>query len=158
MRKTIRRRRLEAKTDYKARLALLKSGKARLIVRKTNRYITAQLVTSNIAQDSVVIGFTSKNLLAKGWPESQAGSLKSLPAAYLTGYLLGKESKGKVSEAILDIGMHRNIQKSRLYAVLKGALDAGLDIPHGESSLPDEKALTSNKAITETFTKVKAKI
>ena len=47
--KTIRRRRLEHKTDYKARLGLLKSNMPKLVVRKSNRYITVQLVISDIA-------------------------------------------------------------------------------------------------------------
>lgn len=155
---TIRRRRLEAKTDYKARLALLKSGKPRLVVRRTNQYIIAQIVTTNIAQDSVVVGVTSKSLVAKGWPETQRGSLKSIPAAYLTGFLLGKVAQKKVPEAIFDTGMHRNIQKSRLYAVLKGAVDAGLKIPHGEEALPDDKYIESNTKLRELFTKVKQKL
>ena len=37
MPKVQRRRRIEAKTDYKARFNLLKSEKPRLVVRKTNR-------------------------------------------------------------------------------------------------------------------------
>ena len=37
--KTIRKRRYEGKTDYKARFFLLKSGKPRVVFRKTNRYL-----------------------------------------------------------------------------------------------------------------------
>ena len=61
--RTIRKRRLEAKTDYKARLELLKSGKPRLVIRKTSRYIIAQLVLSENAQDKVLKGFTSLSLV-----------------------------------------------------------------------------------------------
>ena len=57
-----RRRRLESKTDYKSRLALLKSEKPRLVVRKTNRYIIVQIVSSEIAQDKILVGKTSKKL------------------------------------------------------------------------------------------------
>src|SRR3989338_66668 len=106
MGKSIKRRRAEQKTDYKARLLFLKSGKPRLVVRKTNRYIIAQVVESSIAQDKVLFGVTSKDLLSKGWPKEKSGSLKSLPAAYLTGLMLGKMAKGKVKETILDIGMN----------------------------------------------------
>ncbi|MEM4271506.1 MAG: 50S ribosomal protein L18, partial [Candidatus Pacearchaeota archaeon] len=80
--KTPRRRRLEAKTDYKARLELLKSGKPRLVVRKSNKYMTIQIVKSEIAQDKVIVGTTSRILLEKGWPKEKSGSLKSLAAAY----------------------------------------------------------------------------
>jgi len=139
--KTVKRRRLEKKTDYKTRLELLKSGKTRLVVRKTNKYIVAQLVSSNVAQDNVEMGVTSIILLSKGWPKDKKGSLKNKAAAYLTGYLLAKGSKTK--EAILDIGMHRNIQKSRVYALVKGAIDGGLKIPHSSSSLPNIEEIKS---------------
>jgi len=98
--KTIRRRRYERKTDYKARLALLKSGKIRLVIRKSNRYITAQIVESNDAQDKVLAGLSSKTLIGKGWPANS--SIKNLAAAYLTGYLLGHKLKDNHHEIIVD--------------------------------------------------------
>lgn len=139
--KTIRRRRKEGKTDYAARLIFLKSQKPRLVVRKTNRYLVAQIVQSDIAQDNVLFGVTSKDLLAKGWPKDKHGSLKSLSAAYLTGYMLGKMAKAKISGVIFDIGMHRNIAGSRIYAVLQGAIDAGLTIPHSKEALPSPERI-----------------
>ena len=69
-----RRRRLEAKTDYKLRLGLLKSEKPRLVIRKTNSYIIAQIVETEIAQDKIVVGTTSKSLIEKGWPKEKIGS------------------------------------------------------------------------------------
>jgi large subunit ribosomal protein L18 len=144
--KTPRRRRLEAKTDYKARLALLKSGRPRLVVRKSNRYIIAQIVESDIAQDKVIAGANSKVLLSRGWPKEMAGSLKSLSAAYLTGFILGKiAQEKKVKEAILDMGMYRTVKGSRIYAVLKGAVDAGIKIPHNAEMLPSEEKIKNEK-------------
>ena len=61
MMRTIRRRRNQAKTDYKARLAFLKSEKPRLVVRKSNKYILAQIVSSDIAQDKVLLTISSKD-------------------------------------------------------------------------------------------------
>jgi large subunit ribosomal protein L18 len=134
-----RKRRLQGKTDYKARLSLLKSGKPRLVIRKTNKYITAQFVESDIAQDKVLLGVNSKSLISKGWPKEKSGSLKNSQAAYLTGLLLGSNAKEKgISEAILDLGLNRSVHKSRLYAVLKGIIDAGIKIPHDEKALPKD--------------------
>lgn len=154
MTRTIRRRRLEAKTDYKSRLTLLKSEKPRLVVRKTNKYIIAQIVESDVAQDKILFGITSKALLSKGWPEDKSGSLKSLAAAYLAGLMLGKMAKSKVKECILDIGMNRNVKKSRIYAVLKGAIDAGIKIPNDPSSLPSLEDLKKNEKTSKTFEKM----
>lgn len=154
--KTIRRRRLERKTDYKARLALLKSEEKRLIARKTNRYIIAQIVKSIKAQDSVIIMMTSKILLSHGWPKEYKGSLKSLQAAYLTGYIIGKIAlEKKIKEAILDMGMHKNVHKSRIYAVLKGAIDAGLKIPHNQEALSLDSDFQKNEKLKNFITKIK---
>ncbi|MBM3233167.1 50S ribosomal protein L18 [Candidatus Pacearchaeota archaeon] len=145
MRRTFRRRRKEQKTDYRARLALLKSRKPRLVIRKTNRGIIVQIAESEGAQDKVVFHITSKDLIARGWPKESEGSLKSLPAAYLTGFLAAKKAKEKIKEAILDIGLQRNIPKSRIYAVLKGAVDAGLKVPHNPDVFPTEEMFKKHK-------------
>lgn len=139
--KTLRRRRLEHKTDYKARFGLLKSDMPRLVIRKSNRYIFAQLVVSENAQDKVVINVNSKDLLAHGWPKNMQGSLKGIVASYLTGYLIAKKSK--IPEAILDMGMYR--KGLRVFAALKGAIDAGMKIPHDPEALPDMEDLKTNE-------------
>ena len=145
--KTIRRRRKAAKTDYKARLALLKSEKPRLVIRKTNRYIVVRLVESDIAQDKVIASANSKELLAKSWPKESEGSLKSLPAAYLTGYLLVKKIKSIPKAVVLDMGMQRNVHGGRIFAALNGAVDAGLKIAHSKESFPAKERLNANKKI-----------
>ena len=71
------KRRFQGKTDYKARIILLKSRKARIVFRRTNRYIIGQYVKSKEAKDYVVVGITSKELLKYGWHETRKGSLKS---------------------------------------------------------------------------------
>lgn len=156
--KTIKRRRKEGKTDYKSRLGLLKSGKARVIARKTNRYFIGQIVISDIAQDKVIVGVNSKELLSKGWPEELRGSLKSLAACYLTGFLLGKKlegSKEAIKESILDIGLQRNIKKSRIYAFLKGLIDAGINIPYDKKALPSEEILNKNEKTEKLINQIK---
>ena len=154
--KTSKRRRLEGKTDYKTRLALLVSNKPRLVVRKTNQYIIAQIIETADAQDKVICGLTSKKLLDKGWPENLKGHLKNLAACYLTGLMLGKATK--VKEAILDIGMNRNIPKSRVYAVLKGIIDSGIKIPHDSTSLPSNEMLEKNENVRSILNKLKTSI
>ena len=134
---SVRKRRLQRKTDYKARLALLKSPLPRLVIRKTNRYVIAQIVSSEIAQDKVLVGKSTRDLLSNGWPEDKKGSLKSLKAAYELGKLIANEVKDKkIEQTILDIGMHRNIHKSRIYAVVKGAVDSGLNVKVDPEVLP----------------------
>jgi len=144
--RTLKRRRRERKTDYKARLNLLKSPLPRIIVRKTNNYIIAQCVNTKEAQDNVLTGVVSKELLKYGWPKEKQGSLKSIPACYLTGLCLGEKIKKlndkKTKEnIILDIGLTRNIPKNRIYAVLKGLVDSGIKMKQKEDVFPDEKRI-----------------
>ena len=154
--KTLRKRRKENKTDYKARLGMLKSEKPRLVIRKTNKHIITQIVISEIAQDKVINEVNSKTLLSLGWPKTKQGSLKSLSAAYLTGLLLG--SRTDVKEAILDLGLQRNIHKSRLYAALKGAVESGLTIPHSKEALPTDEMVEGSDELKAIVESVKAKI
>lgn len=158
--KTIKRRRQEAKTDYGARLVMLKSEKARLVVRKTNRQIIMQIVVSDLAQDKVVVGTSSLALLEQGWPKELSGSLKGLAAAYLTGKLLAGIAKGKVSEIILDLGMQRNMKKSRLFAAVSGAVDGGLNLKVGEGVLPslEEIKKRNNEKVQKVFDKLSKEI
>ncbi|HLF53997.1 MAG TPA: 50S ribosomal protein L18 [Candidatus Nanoarchaeia archaeon] len=149
-----RRRRLESKTDYASRLSLLKSEKPRLIIRKTNRYIIVQIVSSEAAQDKVLVGINSKILLSKGLPKESSGSLKSLGAAYLTGFLLGKKAlESGIKEAILDMGMYINVKNSRIYSALTGVLDSGLHVPHKKDVLPKMENIKSGK-IAKVFDKI----
>lgn len=140
--KVPKKRRREAKTDYKKRIKLLKSGLPRVVFRRTNKYLIAQYITSEEAQDKVVFGMDSRVLLKLGWPEKAKFSLKTIPAAYLMGVLMGKEIiKRKLKEPIIDFGMLRVLHKSRVYAFLKGLKDAGIGIKCKEDLFPEEKRL-----------------
>jgi len=125
------KRRREQKTDYKLRLKLLKSGKTRLVIRRSLDNIRVQFVNFNINGDKTESSSISSELKKMGWNHGTG----NLPAAYLTGFIAG--SKTKTKEAILDIGMHMNTKGSRIYAALKGVIDAGIAVPHSEEILPD---------------------
>ena len=161
MRRTVKKqRRRQGKTDYRARIALLKSEKPRIVFRKTNRYIIGQIIESREAKDIVIAGVNSKQLLEYGWPEKNKGSLKSLPACYLSGFLLGKKNIAK-KEAVFDIGLLRNIPKSRAYAFLKGVVDFGISVNCSEEIFPNEARIKGSHMkndISKIFDKVKEKI
>ena len=160
--KTLKRRRNENKTDYMKRLKLLKSESPRIVFRKTNKYVIAQYVTSHETRDKVEIAINSKKLMNYGWPKEFKGSLKSIPASYFTGFLIGKVVlKSKKKNPIVDFGMIRNVHKSRSFAFLKGLVDAGIKIKHKEDSFPvDERIIGKHmkKDFSNTFQKIKNKI
>lgn len=140
--KTPKKRRRQHKTDYLKRLKLLKSGKPRMVFRLTNRYVIGQYVESDEAKDKVIFGISSKDLLKHGWPEKATGSLNSITASYLTGYLIGKEiiSK-KLEQPIVDFGMLRMIYGGKQYAFLKGFIDAGIRIECSDKAFPSDERI-----------------
>jgi large subunit ribosomal protein L18 len=130
------RRRKEGKTDYKARKALVISGKPRLVVRSSVKNVIAQIIVAKPHGDEVLVSAHSRELKKYEW-KAHAGNL---PSAYLTGLLCGLKAKAQgIREAILDIGLHSPSKGARVFAVLKGVLDAGVDVPHSEEKLPDDK-------------------
>lgn len=157
--RTQKRRRRENKTDYKKRIGLLKGQRPRVVFRKTNRYIIAECIESSGAKDKIIIGITSKALLKHGWPEDMKGSLKSLPASYLTGFLLGKNIlEKKVNSPILDIGMARSINKGRIFAFINGLIDSGVKMKCKQEALPEKDRIEGKrlkKDFSGTFAKIK---
>lgn len=158
--KTVRKRRQEKKTNYTKRVGLLKSGRPRAVIRRTNAQFIVQYVESSHAQDTVRFSIQAKDLLAQGWPSSAKGALKSLPAGYLSGYLFGKLiQEKKLPTPIVDFGMTRTIHGNRIFAVLKGMIDSGLDIPCPEEALPsDDRVSGEHLAQKVPVSQIKEKI
>ncbi len=154
--KILKRRKRERKTDYLRRLKLLKSGLPRVVFRKTNRYIISQYIESEAAQDRVIFGFTSKDLLRYGWPEKLKGSLKSLVASYLLGYLTGKKIlKDKLEKPIIDLGMIRSIKKSKVFAFINGLIESGVEINCSSENFPNKE---KREEVLKIIEEVKSKI
>jgi large subunit ribosomal protein L18 len=139
------RRRREGKTDYGARIKLVDLEKYRLVVRVSNSYVTVQVIKYNDIGDETVVAAHSKELQKDfGW----LGGSKNTSAAYLTAYLCGKRALAKgIDEAVLDIGLKSSTKGSKIYAALKGANDAGLYVPHGESILPDDDRISGQHIV-----------
>ncbi|GMI93029.1 ribosomal protein L5 B, OLIGOCELLULA 7 [Hibiscus trionum] len=156
------KRRREGKTDYRARIRLINQDKNkyntpkyRFVVRFSNKDITAQIISANISGDMVLASAYSHELPRYGL---EVG-LANYAAAYCTGLLLGRrvlkmlemddEYQGNVEatgedysveptdtrrpfRALLDVGLIRTTTGNNVFGALKGALDAGLDIPHSD--------------------------
>jgi len=136
------RRKREGKTNYYKRKKLLLSKKPRLVVRKSNKYIRCQVITYDEKGDRTIVDVTSKTL-------SQVGvkALKNTRAAYLTGYLCGKKylSLRKKTECVLDIGLQRPVNGCKVYAALKGFIDAGANVPHDPKVFPSQERISAGK-------------
>jgi large subunit ribosomal protein L18 len=129
------RRRREGRTDYYSRMKLLVSREPRMVVRRTHRQIIIQMIVPEPEGDRTMVAASSFDLAGYGY----SGSTSSTPAAYLTGMLFGMRArKAGHQTAILDIGLNRASPGARVFAALKGAVKAGLQVPHGEAVLPDD--------------------
>jgi len=133
------RRRREGKTDYSARLKLVDLDKNRLVVRISNANVIVQIIIIGKDGDETIVSAHTKELQKLGW----LGGSKNTSAAYLTGYLCGKKALAKdINAAVLDIGLKPSVKGSKVFAALKGAVDAGLEVPHGDSIIPDENRIS----------------
>ena len=152
------RRRREGKTNFKRRLALLKSGKPRVVVRKTLTQTIVQIVEYTEQGDRVIASSVSSELKKHGW----SGSTSNIPAAYLVGYLAGKRAMEKgVSDAILDIGIHVPSKGARVFGAAKGVADAGVDMHIGEEIVPGDDRISGkhiNPEMEKQFNEVKTKL
>lgn len=145
-------RKRKKETDYRKRLKLLISGKDRLIIRKTSNQIIVQVANFKENGDAVLATATSKQLAKYGWTLNA----KNIPAAYLTGLLAGKLALSKnVKKAILDAGTQKPAGNGKIYAALKGAIDAGLEVPASKEIFPSEERL-AGKHISAYLTSAKS--
>jgi len=129
----ILRRLREEKTNYKKRGTMLMGKRDFITVNISNENTQVQILKPGMTGDTVVASAHSRYLLQKGWK----GSRKSVPAAYLTGYLAGKKALGKgANDAILYTGTKRYTQ--RMAAALKGVIDAGLKVPADQETFPSD--------------------
>ncbi|EYB99479.1 hypothetical protein Y032_0122g1070 [Ancylostoma ceylanicum] len=157
------KRRRQGKTDYYARKRLTvqdknkyNTPKYRLIVRFTNKDVIAQIAYSKIEGDVIVASAYSHELPAFG---IKVG-LTNYAAGYATGLLLARrhlknlkldqtfkgqedvngefytveEEDGRSPfKAVLDVGLARTTTGCKVFAVMKGVADGGIEVPHSEN-------------------------
>ena len=122
------RRRREGKTNFHLRLKLIKSNQLRLVIRHSTKNCVVSFNEAKINGDTTLVYASSAHLVKKFDWKYNTGNLSS---AYLTGYLAGLQAKkANIQSAILDIGIP--VHKNRIWASLKGVIDAGIEIPHGD--------------------------
>ena len=126
-----------------------------MVVRKSNRFIQVQFIRFEQDGDKTILTFNAK-VLAKlyKWPVK-----RNCWTAYLTGLHAGKKAiENGVTEAILDIGMYVQSNGGTIFAVLKGAIDAGMKMDADESKMPLGKITNPPVAIKQVFEDTKKTI
>jgi len=129
------RRRREGSTNYQKRIRLLSSKRGIIIFRKLSRTIVAQITKFDPKGDAILASANSKELEKFGWKLSK----KSIPAAYLTGFLLAKKTgKKNMGDLIVNFGILSPTKGSAKYAFIMGAVDGGLKVIHSADAFPDD--------------------
>eukprot|EP00919_Chromeraceae_sp_WS-2016_P032105 GHVR01075580.1.p1 GENE.GHVR01075580.1~~GHVR01075580.1.p1 ORF type:complete len:195 (-),score=19.64 GHVR01075580.1:237-821(-) len=163
------KRRRSGKTDYYARKKLIlqdknkyNTPKYRLVARITSTRVIAQVVYATIQGDKIFCQADSQELKKFGLT---AGT-KNYATAYATGLLLARRLLKKVEldsmyegnkqygedyhvdkdvrerrpfKLILDVGLRATTTGSKVFAVMKGACDGGVNIPHSDKRFPKTK-------------------
>lgn len=137
--------------------------KFRLITRITNSKVICQIAYATIQGDRILCQATSKELEKYGVPCGHT----NYAACYATGLLIARraldlvgladsitgveectaeeyhveeeDSDRRPFKVILDVGLIRTIPGSRVFGILKGAVDGGLHIPHSVRNFPGYK-------------------
>jgi len=129
----IDKRKSEGKTNYKKRLYYIKSGISRIVIRKSLKFITAQVIKYETEGDKTLVAATTKELVKLGYQ----GFTRNTPSAYLLGLLIAKKAQKKeITTAILDVGFHNPVKGSIIFSFLKGVKDSGLKVEGDNSVLP----------------------
>lgn len=134
--------------------------KYRLVTRITNKKVICQVIYATIQGDRVLTQATSTELEKYGVPAGYT----NYAACYATGLLIARRTLDVVGQAdaitgveectaeefhvededtekkpfkvLLDVGLIRTIPGSRVFGILKGAVDGGLHVPHSVKKFP----------------------
>lgn len=136
------------------------SKKYRLVVRRTNTKYISQIIFATITGDKVLCSAESTELRRLGL----TAGLTNYSAGYCTGLLLARRLLKQVGlaemyktnsevngeyynveddtddkrpfKALLDVGISRTTTGSRVFSILKGACDGGINVPHSTKRFP----------------------
>jgi len=134
--------------------------KYRLITRITNKKVICQIAYATIQGDRMLCQATSTELTKYGLPVGHT----NYAACYATGLLIARraleivgladaitgveecnaeefhveeeDNERRPFKCILDVGLIRTIPGSRVFGILKGAVDGGLHVPHSVKNFP----------------------
>jgi len=136
------------------------SRKYRLVVRRTCSKFIAQIIFSTMTGDKVLCAAESSELKAYGL----TAGLTNYSAAYATGLLLARRLLKQVGldntykanaevngeyfnvdedvqdkrpfKALLDVGINTTTTGTKIFGVMKGACDGGINVPHKTKRFP----------------------
>lgn len=134
----LKRRRLGI-TDYRKRLALIKGGLPRAVIRKSLMHTNVDIIEYVEKGDRVIAHGGTVELKKFGWKNPTG----NIPSSYLAGYLAGIRAKKKgIKKVNADLGRQKIVKGSRLMASIQGLIDSGLKLPVDKKLLPPKDRIS----------------
>lgn len=145
-------RRIRKQTDYQLRLRLLKSNLTRAVIRRSNNNMLVQFVTYDLNGDKILTSAKSVDLKKLGYTLHTG----NIAAAYLTGMLAGKKllSSKFEGDCVVDLGLQQSMHGNRLYAAVKGIVDAGVNVRVSDVVFPVESRLNGEHLSVKDASKI----
>lgn len=140
------RRRRSGKTDYRKRKIMILSNTPRFVVRCSLKHITAQIIDAHSIGDKTLVSSSSQEISKKfGWK----AYCRNLPMAYIVGFLIGHKALSQgIDRTIFDIGLKKASKGGRVFATLKGAVDAGLNMQYNAKIMPPESRIRGEHIVS----------
>lgn len=140
------RRRRSGKTDYRKRKIMILSNTPRFVVRCSLKHITAQIINAHSIGDKTLVSSSSQEISKKfGWK----AYCRNLPMAYIVGFLIGHKALSQgIDRTIFDIGLKKASKGGRVFATLKGAVDAGLNMQYNAKIMPPESRIRGEHIVS----------
>ena len=140
------RRRRSGKTDYRKRKIMIFSNTPRFVVRCSLKHITAQIIDAHSIGDKTLVSSSSQEISKKfGWK----AYCRNLPMAYIVGFLIGHKALSQgIDRTIFDIGLKKASKGGRVFATLKGAVDAGLNMQYNAKIMPPESRIRGEHIVS----------
>ena len=125
---------------------MILSNVPRLVVRCSLKHITAQIIDAHAIGDKTLVSSSSQEISKKfGWK----AYCRNLPMAYIVGFLIGHKALSQgIDRTIFDIGLKKASKGGRVFATLKGAVDAGLNMQYNAKIMPPESRIRGEHIVS----------
>lgn len=125
---------------------MILSNVPRFVVRCSLKHTSVQIIEAHSIGDRTLVSSSSQEVSKKfEWK----AYCRNLPMAYLVGFLIGHKAVSQgIDRTILDIGLKKASKGGRVFATLKGALDAGLNMQHNAKIMPSEARIRGEHIVS----------
>jgi large subunit ribosomal protein L18 len=125
---------------------MILSNVPRFVVRSSLKHTAVQIINAHSIGDRTLVSVSSQEISKEfGWK----AYCRNLPMAYLVGFLIGHKALSQgIDRTIFDIGLKKASKGGRVFATLKGAVDAGLNMQYNAKIMPSESRIRGEHIVS----------